>query len=732
MNEADRLASLTELGLRRVKDAGIFTTITRMATEKFGCPFAMVSIIDKDEQWFLAKTGIKLDSTPRSVSFCSDTITLNHPMLISDASCHPKYQDNPLVTGSPSIMSYLGIPIKAPNGASLGSLCIASTRPYAFSEKDIGRLGSLAELVEQCIASHGSSQELSRANGSLRQLNKLFKQAEKAAQIGSWRVDLKTNEVSWSDQVFAIHGIDDPQAVPLENAISFYEPDDRPIVEESLQRAIEDGVPFSFEASIRRADGELRRVRSMGERIDVNGEPECVAGVFLDCTEEHLRNLELRRAATLDQLTGLHNRSAFDRRMAKAIKSARGSQANEKSVAVMLIDLDGFKDVNDTMGHLIGDRLLKRVAAHLVELVDENSFVARWGGDEFAVLLGIGITLEDAHLLGERLTAALSEEIRIDGRIVQVGATCGLAHMENSATSEELMRRADLALYHAKSNDRGSVEAWSEEIEAPLVARQNAIATLTQALNTGKTRAVYQPIVELETGKTIGVESLIRIEDRNGQLIAAEEFFPALVDPLLSRRVSRFMIGEIAKDAKALLELYGRECRIGINVSEADLRGGDFLSQLDRLLDDSVLTPENITLEVTETMLLLDGAGDIRSLLEFLDQRGFTIALDDFGTGFSSLTHLRDFPIRKVKIDRDFIDSMISQQQSRLIVQAIVQMGRSLGLRMVAEGVETDEQHSLLYAIGCSHAQGYKYARPASIVELQSSQSHNSSNRNAA
>jgi EAL domain-containing protein (putative c-di-GMP-specific phosphodiesterase class I) len=230
--------------------------------------------------------------------------------------------------------------------------------------------------------------------------------------------------------------------------------------------------------------------------------------------------------------------------------------------------------------------------------------------------------------------------------------------------------------------------------------------------------AAYQPIIELATGRVVSVEALLRLRDEDGSIIAASEVFSALLDPELSRRVSRVMLDTVITDGPAILSLFGPETRIGINLSEADLRRGDFVQHMIDAIDDSPLAPSNITIEVTETMLI-DAGGHLHQSLAMLDDCGFTICLDDFGTGFSSLTHLRAFPIHKVKIDRDFIAAIGEDHQSRLIIQAIVQMGHSLALRVVVEGVETEEQETFLRAIGCRHVQGYRYGRPMLLGDMQ-------------
>lgn len=714
MHEAARLHTLRELALDRVKHPQLFSRITQLAAMMLRCPISLISIIEGDQQWFLGRTGVEIERAPGEGSPCALCVARNEPLLIADAREHPLFGPLAPANEACAIRSYLGVPVRADCGTPIATLCVASPRPFAFAQTDVAPLTSLAELAEQCIAAHSKALALVRANSSLSELNRVFHQAETAAQIGSWRVDLADNTLRWSDQVYLIHGLEPGTQIDVRTAVDFYDPAGRTALEAALEAAITDGKPFSVEANIKRADGELRRVRAVGERMDRDGRPESVAGVFLDCTEEHLQTAALKRAAERDRLTGLYNRSAFDKRLCETLR-----EPCRDPVTVAMLDLDGFKAINDTLGHLVGDHLLAQMAERLNRGISEHCFLARWGGDEFAILFPVGMPIDTIEALLQSLVQGITEQVRVGRELIIIGATCGVAQMSGRASGAELLRRADLALYHGKAHGRGTVNLWSEAIERVQSERQRAISELTLALEQGRAFAAYQPIVRIADGRTVSVEALLRLSDGKGATITAGEIFPALLDPALSRRVTRFMIEEIAREAPDILALYGPDARIGINVAEADLRSGDFLVLIERLLSTGVLQPRNITLEVTETMLLLDENGDIRNLLTQLHNRGFTIALDDFGTGFSSLTHLRDFPITKVKIDRDFISNITSDQQSRLIVQAMVQMGQSLGLRMVAEGVETDAELAFLRAIGCSHAQGYRFARPQSLGSLQ-------------
>ncbi len=713
--EDARLACLKRLDLKTIPDPEIFSRITALTTWTLDCPIALVSIVEAERQWFLGKAGLALDETPISQSFCAVCIAKPGPLLIADAACDPRFSDNPLVTGPPHIRSYLGVPIQFDDGEVLGTLCAISPKPGCFDERHIKPLAMLAEMVEQNIVLYARTRELRGSHAALCAAGKVFRQAEQAAHVGSWRVDIATRKLYWSDQVRRLHGVDATYPLSVEEALGFYREGDRPMVSQQLEAAIRHGTPIQFEAQIRRKDGALRRVKVMGERIEIAGKPESVAGIVQDWTEEYLSNLALKRAAEHDRLTGLYNRAEFDRRLGIAMQTA-----DQLPVTVAILDLDGFKEINDTLGHVAGDKVLIGLADRFQRLIDPDVFLARWGGDEFALLFPSRMGLAEA----EQYAAGLLAEIRAfsdeNPQFEVLGATCGIARVAEALPGEEVIRRADMALYRGKQEAVGTVICWDETLEARQSARKAAMTRLRAALDNEDAFAAYQPIVDLENGQIASFEALLRLPDGQGGVLAACEIFSALLDPTLSRRVSHMMIRQIVKDAPQIIDAFGSDCRIGINLSEADLREGNFAQHVLDELARSGLTAKNLTIEVTETMLLSDETGGLRSSLHLLHQAGCTIALDDFGTGFSSLSNLRKFPIRKLKIDREFIANIANDSQSRLIIQAIVEMGRGLGLTVVAEGVETREQEQFLRQIGCNRVQGFLYGRPQRLAELVS------------
>jgi diguanylate cyclase (GGDEF)-like protein/PAS domain S-box-containing protein len=711
--EDARLACLEHLDLESMPDPEIFSRITLLTTATLDCPVSLVSIVGETRQWFLGRTGFPFKETPINVSFCAVCIKGEGPLLVRDALSDERFHDNALVTGDPFIRSYIGVPIRYENGELLGTLSAISPKPHAFSPDQIKPLEMLAELVQQNIMLYARTRELSRSNAALRSAEQVFRHAEQAADIGSWRFDIATKSLHWSEQAHVIHGVAAHSPVSLDQAIRFYNEDKRETIINSLRLAVELGTPMQFETLINRPDGTTRRIRVIGERVDVDGKPESVAGIVQDCTEEYLSNVALKRAAEYDRLTGLYNRAEFDRRLSIAMQTA-----DLDPVTVAVLDLDGFKEINDTLGHLAGDQVLADLGERFQQLVGQDIFLARWGGDEFALLFPPEMDIAKAQECATQLIEETRRFANGNSHLELLGATCGIARLDEVLPGEEIIRRADLALYRGKHEAPGSVIWWDETLEARQSVRKAAISRLRAALDSNQTFAAYQPIVDLETGKTVSFEALLRLSDGHGGVLAACDVFSALLDPVLSRRVSHMMLGQIIRDGPQLLEYYGPDCRIGLNLSEADLREGNFARQLLNLVQSSSLEPGNLTIEVTETMLLSDETGGLRSSLQLLNQAGCTIALDDFGTGFSSLSNLRRFPIRKLKIDREFISSIVSDSQSRLIIQAIVEMGRGLNLRVVAEGVETAEEEQFLRQIGCNLVQGYRYGRAEVLAKM--------------
>lgn len=722
--EATRLASLRSLHILDTPPQECFDRITELCCSIFGCTIALVSLLDDKRQWFLSSKGLCVSETSRDISFCTHALESGNYLLVSDALNDDRFSENPLVTGGPGIRSYLGEPIAMRSGELIGTLCIADERPGLFDADDLRLLRLLARTVEDLVDAHAQraaaailATNLERKTDRLEKANRVFSQAEKTAKIGSWELEIESGNVLHSEQALAIHGYSGEEALTLDAALNRYVPEDRARIDAALASVIETRQPASVEADLIAFDGKRKRVKAMGEYLASTAErPARVVGILQDITEAYQTQLALQRAADHDALTGLLNRHAFDRTLAERV-SDRSDGRGE--FFVLLFDLDGFKDINDTFGHLVGDAVLEEVSSRIKMSVPQDAAVARWGGDEFVVISPVGTDVAQARAIGAEIISAITQEVEISGRKIGVTATCGLAACEDEVSGRELIRRADLALYRGKSWEPGSVHIYDADLERANRLRQDAIAKVRNALREDRLFAEYQPIVQLNTKSVIGFEALMRLHTRSGKHLTATEVLPAFLDPVLSRDISERMTDKLCEDFAEIRRAQGATQYISLNATEADLISRNYADRLLAALESSGIPAHRVTLEITETMLLVNDAAAVQSVLSDLRRSGMQIALDDFGTGFSSLSHLRDFPIDKVKIDGSFVQKMCNDAQSRHIVQALIGMAKNLSIEVIAEGIETEEQCNLLLSMGCFYGQGFLFSPAESASRLK-------------
>ncbi len=711
-DEFERLESLNELRILDTPRQAPFDRITAHCADFFDCSIAVISFVDGHRQWFLSSIGVDFTETPREFGFCSHIIMSGRSLLVPNALKDARFCDNRLVTDTPAIRSYLGIPITSPDGALIGTLSIADQRTSRFENRHIPKLELLAATVEDLIGAHSQSLLTSHLNShldarssELRRSDRIFRQAEKVAKIGSWELDLETQNLTRSDEAAVIFGSPKKRPNSIQDTVRFYALEDQQMVSEAIIDAVERRAPFAFEAGLNAADGSFKRVKVMGEYLEADQQNHArLVGVIQDITESYHASLAMRRAADHDALTDLYNRNAFNRLLLHTLQEIR--KAGSKAALIML-DLDGFKDINDTFGHLVGDLVLEEISRRILRALPCGATVARWGGDEFVILTTPDMSLGDARELSDNILVAVKQQFEISGRKMGVSATCGLIEIDERSNAREIIHKADLALYHGKEREPGRVHIYSPEMERANLHRQVAIAKVREALDRDLVFAGYQPIIDLSTNRLVGLEALMRLSTSTGEQITATEVLPAFLDPILSREIGERMLDCVCSDLSEIEAAQPELQYVSINATEADLLSRDFATKLLSKLAQARITPEKILLEVTETMLMVNDTATVQKVLSDLSAAGMRVALDDFGTGFSSLSHLRDFPIDKVKIDGSFIRSMYAEKQSRLIVQALVNMAINLGIEVIAEGVETEEQRCLLLKLGCTLGQGF-------------------------
>lgn len=412
--------------------------------------------------------------------------------------------------------------------------------------------------------------------------------------------------------------------------------------------------------------------------------------------------------AYYDQLTGLPNRRSFDDMMFDRIVSM------DPAFGLLVVDIDNLKIANDTMGHVVGDSLIQEVAARLSEMVPGGA--SRIGGDEFAVLIDGCRNHAELAAAADRIVDAMKTPFECGGYTITPQITMGGVVYEIDGVDPDLLRQnADFAIYHAKSINRGGYALFKRDMRTSIATRMSTIRTVGQALNEARVVPFYQPLITLSDGTIHGFEALARIKMDNGAIVSAGQFAAALSDPSIAFRLTDQMLGHIARDMSGWLNAGFDVRHVGINLSTADFHRGDVEQRLLAAFEPAGVPLDRIVVEVTEGVFM-DGTDDkVVHVIESLRRKGITVALDDFGTGFASLTHLIRFPVDCIKIDKSFVDRMLTDHPSQLVVELLVDLSRKLHMHTVAEGIETQAQAGWLKALGCNTGQGYYFGRPVDV-----------------
>jgi diguanylate cyclase (GGDEF)-like protein len=425
--------------------------------------------------------------------------------------------------------------------------------------------------------------------------------------------------------------------------------------------------------------------------------------------------VKLDHLAHYDVLTDLPNRLLLQDRLGQAIEVAR---RQGRPLAVMFMDLDRFKHINDSLGHGVGDQLLQSVAQRLVACVRQSDTVSRQGGDEFVLLLPHIEHAEDAALSAQKILTALALPHHIDGHDLHVSVSIGVTiYPTDAQDADALLKCADTAMYHAKENGRNNFKFFEPEMNARAVERQLVEASLRRALTRQEFVLHYQPKIDLQSGTIVGVEALIRWQHPQRGLLAPAEFVPIAEDCGLIRPIGRWVLREACRQARAWLQAGLPPISVAVNTSALEFRTKDFLENLRMTLEETGMVPHHLEIELTESVLMGDPE-TADSILHAVAKLGVKLAIDDFGTGYSSLSYLRRFPIDTLKIDQSCVNQMTSNADDANIVSAVINMGKSLRQRVIAEGIETSEQHASLLALHCDEGQGYYFGRPVDAQSL--------------
>lgn len=556
--------------------------------------------------------------------------------------------------------------------------------------------------------------ERKHAEEALRRSEASLAEAQRIARLGSWEWDLKRGKVWWSDEAYRIYGFEPHQFSPtLDTLAEIFHPEDRHLLRAAIDNAYHKDEPFGFEHRIVRPNGEVRWIQRRGEVI--RGEREAILrmiGTVHDITEQKILEERLHYQVLHDPLTNLPNRRLFADCLEQALE--RTSRRKEM-VAVLFMDLDNFKAINDSLGHEVGDQLLVAIGQRLERCLRTGTLVARLGGDEFTVLLEGVSAASDAEKAAERIIRELRAPFAIERELVFVTTSIGIAL--NDAMGEgsgDLMRAADIALYRAKDEDKACYEVFDWSKDAYALERLELENDLRKAIECDELKLHYQAVYSLESAHIAGMEALLRWEHPERGMMSPAQFIPLAEETGLIVPIGRWVLEEACRQGSEWQELCSSDSSpiIGVNLSLRQFRHSGLVEDVARILRETGLDPSNLALEITESIAMHDMDSTIATL-EALKSLGVWLVIDDFGTGYSSLSYLTSqFKMDHLKIDGSFIREFVEDPDDSMIISGLIDFAHAVSLRVIAEGVETAAQLQRLKEMGCEFVQGNYIARP--------------------
>jgi diguanylate cyclase (GGDEF)-like protein len=574
-----------------------------------------------------------------------------------------------------------------------------------------------------------------RASGAMEQLRESregLAHAQSLAHIGSWEWDLATGEIRCSEEVYNICCSEGGKGGnPILDSVHQL---DRSFVQSSLDDAVAQRAPLSFDYRILLEDSVERTLHAeMVTVLDQGGTPVCLTGTIQDITERKHAEEQIRLLAYYDALTGLPNRRFFLQQLEQALVFAN---RNDRMLAVLFLDLDRFKLVNDTLGHGVGDRLLQDVADRLLRCVrrsdclaraeDEGppSLVSRLGGDEFTIMLSDIDHFQDVAKVARRILEAISLPYSLEGQEVFLSTSIGISLFPFDANSaNDLIRNADGAMYQAKEQGRNGYQIYDESMNAKALERIILESQLHKALKEDEFTVYYQPQVSARTGEVVGVEALVRWNSRELGIVEPGRFLPLAEEIGLVIQIDQWVMRNACRQHRAWLEAGYAPVTLALNISGQHFLKNDLLETVTMVLAETGMDPTLLELELTEGVLMAHTEKTVKTL-KALKAMGVRLAIDDFGTGFSSLSYLKRFPLDVLKIDRAFIKDLTNDPDDAAITLATIEMAHTLKLKVIAEGVETPAQLAFLHEHDCDSYQGYLFSRPVPPGEIPAKLRH--------
>jgi diguanylate cyclase (GGDEF)-like protein/PAS domain S-box-containing protein len=706
-NEEARLDTLSDYRLVEDEEDLGLDEIVNVTSQLLTTPIALVSLVERNRLFFKARVGVDVCEIAREGSFCSHALHLaddDEMLIVPDAKLDPRFADIPLVRGAPYIRFYAGMPLRSPLGHVLGTLCVADTAPRTrLTDRERTNLRAMAFMVLDRL-------ELRRlaVAGSAGQSR--FENIAATSADGIVCSDARGIITFWNGACERLFGVPAARAVGA-NIDIIIPPRMRGGHEGGMKRVAEGGTPKlvgrTIELDAMHADGTEFPVELSLSMWQEEGRTTFGA-IIRDISARRADEARLFDLAHLDSLSGLPNRGVLLTRIADHVARAR-------PFALLMLDLDGFKDVNDTLGHSAGDMVLRQAARRLRDCVGATDTVARLGGDEFSILMTDDATRVDA--CAHRILAAMAAPMAIEGQSVHVTVSIGIARCPADGRQVgDLLSAADLAMYHAKAEGRNCLRFFTHGLRDAVLTRRAFEGEIRRAIEHQEFELFYQPQVRIADGALLGLEALLRWRHPVEGLLSPYRFLSTIESGPFAADVGRWVMATACAHAVRLRERVPH-LRMGVNLFGAQFRTGRLAREVMEVLEQTRLPPDALELEITENIILQHDELMLEPL-RVLRTLGVGIAFDDYGTGFASLSLLKRYPITRLKIDRSFVKEICTDRADAAIVESVIDLADKLGIEVIAEGVEEPAQRDTLRALGCRFVQGYLYGRPMAVADL--------------
>lgn len=732
-----------------------FDELAQLARTLCGAPIALISLLDDHRYWFKSHVGIDTTEVPRGGGFCVHALASRGLLVVEDAQLDSRMCSSPLVLKPPHVRFYAGAPLITPEGVPIGTLCLLGLVPSRldeFQRQGLAMLGrhvvQLLELrrrnvtlqlsirerqvAEQALTAmkrdlerrvEERSRALAEANAELKQRVRESEQAEEryrqVVELSPAAIFIFVGETCEfanhaALQMLGATTATDVVGKPLAKLVH---PDchHRVLSRMDALYATWHGLP-RFEEKFLRIDGSVLEVEIAAAPFIHNGRPARIVVVH-DISQLKRHQAALEYQINHDTLTNLASRSRLVEHLGAAIAHAERSGGE---VHVVFFDLDNFKVINDSLGHPVGDQVLREIAARMSQTMRREDMLARLGGDEFVLLVTDSSSENLAQTILPRMRAAIARPMMIDGQEIFVTASIGVSTFpDDGKDSQHLLKCADIAMYRSKETGRNRFQFFTPEMNTKIDERLRLQNRLQRALERDELRLLYQPKVNLATGRICGVEALLRWHPPGEEPVSPDKFIGLAEETGLIVDIGHWVMKTACAQHKTWEAMGMGKLDLAVNCSPRQLLDENFVAETERIIAATGVDASCLEIEVTEGALI-ENPDEAIHILGRIRRLGIRLSVDDFGTGYSSLSYLKRFPLDRLKIDQSFVRDLPHDPDDVAIVRAVTSMGHSLGLKITAEGVETDEQRDFLRGLGNDEAQGFLFGHPLPPAEFES------------